>query len=102
MNNQELRDILIAELGIGELPEEAQNEVVAKLGDVILKSLTVTIFEKLPQEARTKFETVSASGNDEDIQFFLNENIPELHTLMETEVRRVLQSYREGDIIDDK
>lgn len=95
MNNQELRDILIKELGIGELPDEAQEEIVAKLGDVILKSLTVAIFEKLSNDARTEFERISEKGDHVLIQEFLEENIPDLHVLMEEEVKRTLQNFAE-------
>lgn len=95
MNNQELRDILIKELGIGELPEEAQEEIVTKLGDVILKSLTVAIFEKLSNDARIEFERISEKGDHVLIQEFLEENIPDLHALMEEEVKRTLQNFAE-------
>ncbi len=97
MNNNELRDILVAELGIGELPAEAQEEIVSKLGEIILKSVTVAIFEKLPQEARAEFETITASGDDERVQEFLAKNIPDMPALMEAEVKRVLLSFREGE-----
>lgn len=95
MSNPELRDILIKELGIGELPEEAQEEIVVKLGDVILKSLTVAIFEKLSNDARAEFERISAKNDHALIQEFLEENIPDMHTLMEEEVKRTLQNYAE-------
>lgn len=95
MNNQELREILIKELGIGGLPEEAQDEIVAKLGEVILKSLTVAIFEKLSGDARTEFERVSEKGDHALIQDFLEENIPDLHALMEEEVKKTLQNFAE-------
>ncbi|OHA79493.1 MAG: hypothetical protein A2747_00660 [Candidatus Yonathbacteria bacterium RIFCSPHIGHO2_01_FULL_44_41] len=97
MNNKELREILIKELGIDGLPEEAQDEIVAKLGEVILKSLTVAIFEKLSNGARTEFERISAKGDHAMIQEFLEENVPDLHTLMEEEVRRTLQSLAEKE-----
>ncbi len=95
MGNQELREILIKELGIGELPEEAQDEIVVKLGEVILKSLTVAIFEKLSAEARVEFEKIGAKGDHALIQEFLEENIPDMHLLMEEEVKKTLQNYAE-------
>ncbi len=97
MNNKELRNILIAELGIGELPEEAQDEIVSKLGEIILKSVTVAIFEKLPKDARAEFEAVTASGDSVAVQEFLAKNIPNLPALMEAGVKRVLLSFREGE-----
>ena len=98
MNDQKLRETLINELGIGELPEEAQNEIVSKLGEIILKSVTVAIFEKLPTEARAKFDIVSRSGDNESIQEFLTKNVPDMSTMMEAEVKRVLLSFREGEV----
>ena len=95
MKNQELRDILIKELGIGELPEEAQDEIVVKLGEVILKSLTIAICDKLSAEARVEFEKIGSKGDPALIQEFLEDNIPDMHTLMEEEVRRTLQNYAE-------
>lgn len=97
MNNTELRDVLVTELGIGELPIEAQNEIVSKLGEIILKSVTISILEKLPKGARDDFDRISISGDNGSIQKFLSENVPNMPALMEAEVKRVLQSYREGD-----
>ena len=93
MINHDLRDILIQELGIGSFPEEAQREVIAKLGDIILKSLTTKIFEKLPQKDRETFERISATGETDRIQEFLEMSVPNLHTLMEEEIKKTLQSY---------
>ena len=92
MNNQEIRDVLINELGIESLPEEAQNEVVAKVGDIILKSLTLAILDKLSIEARAEFEHISEKGDEVLIQEFLNDNVPNLSTLMEEEIRKTLRN----------
>lgn len=97
MKNQELREILIAELGIAELPDEAQDEIVGKLGEVILKSLTVAIFDKLSNEARTKFEKISEKGDHALIQEFLEENVPNMHSLMEEEVKKTLRNFAENE-----
>lgn len=93
MNNQELHDILIKELGISGLPKEAQDEIAGKLGEIILKSLTVAIFESLSSDAREEFENVSVHGDDVLIQEFLEKNVSNMHTLMENEVQKTLQNF---------
>lgn len=93
MNDKELRGILISELGISKLPKEAQDEVVGKLGEIILKSLTVAIFENLSEDAQREFEQISAIGDNNIIQEFLEENVPDLHALMEEEVRKTLKNF---------
>lgn len=93
MNNQELHDILIKELGISGLPKEAQDEIAGKLGEIILKSLTVAIFESLSSDAREEFEKISVHGDNALIQEFLEKNVPDMHTLMENEVKKTLQNF---------
>ena len=102
MNNNELRQILITELGIDGLPEEAQSEIVGKLGEVILKSLTVAIFEKLSNDARAEFEHIASKGDHDLIQEFLEESVPNMHELMEQEVRRTLQNFAANEGKEDK
>lgn len=97
MRNQELRSILLKELNIENLPEEAQDEVIAGIGDTILKSVTLKIFEELSTEDRKRFEAVSAQGDDDLIQQFLEMAVPNMHILMETEIKKTLQAYKEKE-----
>jgi len=96
MNNQELREVLIKELGIGGLPKEAQDEVVGKLGEIILKSVTVAIFERLPDDARKEFEDIGKKGDQDMMQEFLQRYIPDMSELMDEEVKRTLKNFSEG------
>lgn len=102
MNNQELHDILIKELGISGLPKEAQDEIAGKLGEIILKSLTVAIFESLSSDAREEFEKISVHGDDTLIQEFLEKNVSDMHTLMENEVRKTLQNFGGAKMEDEE
>jgi hypothetical protein len=95
MNNQELRDILIKELGIENLSGEAQDEIVAKIGEMVLKSLTASIFEKLTPSAKEEFNRISAAGNPAAIQGFLEENAPGIHEMMAEELKKTLASFKE-------
>lgn len=95
MNNNELRDILIKELDLGALPEEVQNDVLSRIGETVLMFLTTAIFERLPSEAHEEFEKISASGDNGLIKEFLERNIPDIHLLMETEVKKALVLYNE-------
>ena len=97
MSNHIIRDILIKELGIESYPEEIQDEVVVKLGEVILKDLTIKIFEKLPLQKKEEFERISAMGDDERIQEFLEHNIPDMNALIEEEVKNTLKTYTEKE-----
>ena len=102
INNQELHDILIKELGISGLPKEAQDEIAGKLGEIILKSLTAAIFESLSSDAREEFEKISVNGDNALIQEFLEKSVPDMHALMENEVRKTLQNFGGAELSEEE
>lgn len=97
MDHTELRGIIVKELGIEILPEQAQNEIVAKLGEIILKSVTVSIFERLSDDARAEFERITKEDEPELLQRFLDEHIPDMQGLMAEEVKKTLQTFAKRD-----
>lgn len=97
MPPNELRTILTKELGIGSLPEDMQGDILAKVGEFVLQSLTMVIFDKLSTPAREEFEKLSAKGDDTLIAEFLGEQIPEFHTLLTDEVKKAIELYKETD-----
>lgn len=97
MPPNELRTILMKELGIESFPDDMQNEILAKVGEFVLQSLTAVIFSKLSATAREEFEKISAKGDDAIIAEFLGEQIPDFHTLFTSEVKKALELYKETD-----
>lgn len=95
MNNQDIREVLLKELDLTGIPPEAQDQVISKLGEIILKSLVVTIYEHLLPEARKEFDIISASGNQTQIQEFLEQNIPRINELMETEISKTISAFKD-------
>ena len=94
--NEEIRDILIKELGIENLSGEAQDEIVGKIGETVLRSLTSTIFDRLTPAAKEEFNRISAAGNPAQIQEFLEENAPGIHQMMEQELKKTIQGFKEN------
>jgi len=102
MKNEALRETLVEELGIRELAKEAQDEILAKLGEIVLKSATATIFEKLSASERAEFEKISKAGNPKHIKSFLEHTIPDMPAIMEEEMKKTLESFRKGEqLIED-
>lgn len=97
MDNPELREIIVKELGIEILPPQAQDEIIGKLGEIILKSVTVAIYEKLSPEAREEFERIGKENDPELIQRFLDEHVPDMQGLMEEEVKRTLAGFKKRE-----
>lgn len=94
MSDQELRTLLAKELGIEHLAEAAQDEIIAKIGDVVLKSLTVSILETLPPDAQAEFEAIGAQGNPALIQEFLAKHAPNIELLLAEEMQKTIAGFK--------
>lgn len=95
MPPRELRTILINELGITSFPEDIQGEILAKVGEFVLRELTTVILSKLSTVSREEFEKLSADGDDTLVGEFLHEQIPDFNALLTAEVKKALELYKE-------
>lgn len=95
--NPEIKANLIKELNIGELPEAAQDQIIAQLGEIVLKATTVAILENLSPEKRAEFEALSEGEDPTKIQEFMTANVPNMQQLLEQELKKTLAQFKEGD-----
>lgn len=95
MDSNKLRELLIQEMDIGTLSKEAQADILSKVGETVLATLTTTIFEKLSENARNEFEKISVTGDHTLIQEFLDTNVPDLSTLVKEAIKKALNAYKE-------
>lgn len=98
MDSNKLRELLIQEMDIATLSKEAQNDILSKVGETVLTTLTTSIFEKLSESARDEFEKISVTGDHTLIQEFLDTNVPDLSTLVKEAIRKALNTYKEQAI----
>lgn len=85
MPTQIQRDLL-KELGIDQLPEERQEEVLTAMTEVLLKRLTLKVLEKLTEAQRQEFETLCAAQDQEKITKFFSDNVPNYEQLIQDEI----------------
>lgn len=83
------------ELELSDLTEEARSQIITKLGENILKRVTITVLDKLPENKRGEFETLSGGGDTQKMQEFMRANIPDVDTLVENEVRKNIEEFKE-------
>ncbi len=79
MNNKiknETVEKIIAELGLDGLPKDRQDDILAKIGELILKKIFVETIDKLNDTDRREFEKMLEKGETaENIENFLEEKI---------------------------
>lgn len=68
---------LAAELGIGDLPPEDQQRIIASFGEVVLKSATIAVLGKLSESKREEFGKLAEAGDSAALQAFLDREVPE-------------------------
>jgi galactose-1-phosphate uridylyltransferase len=78
INKTQIEQGLIEEMGLSDLPEEKQQELVSKMFEVVLKRIYVEANERLSEENRKALdEMISKDVQPEEVEKFLQEKIPD-------------------------
>lgn len=95
MNTQSqtnLRAQLIYDLGLSELPEEKQEELIVKMMEVVLKRIFVETVIRLDKDGQEKYATmIEKNRTPEEIESFVREKIPKYDEL----VMQITKEFRE-------
>jgi len=93
MPTQIEQDIL-KELGIDQLPQDRQEEVLSVMTEAILKRMMLRLLEPLSEDQRKQLEDISAAGDSAKVSEFLAANIPNYEVLMKEEVEKFKQDMK--------
>ena len=76
MTNKEtiLQQTIIEELGLQELPQEKKEELLVKIGEVVMKRIYLDTMERLEKEDQEKLIDIMEK-NPEGVEAFLKEKI---------------------------
>ena len=95
ITKEELIQIILKDLEIGHLPSDAQDKILEKLGENIIKRITLAVLENLPEEARPEFDAISESGNQEKLQEFFKLQIPNIEELLQKTIQFTINEFKE-------
>lgn len=73
--NTIMQQTIIEELGLAELPQEKQEELLVKIGEVVMKRIYLETMENLEKEDQEKLVDMMEK-NPDGIEAFLKEKIP--------------------------
>lgn len=94
VQQEELKNTLIDELGLSSLSDENKDVVISKFGEVLLKRVSAVTLEKLPEEARGEFEILSQGGDNDKMHNFLQAKIPGIEELIQQEIKEGVEEFR--------
>lgn len=95
INQEELRNTIIKELRIEQMPQEAQNMIIAKLGENIIKRISIAIFDRVPQERHSELDELSETQNQEGLRTLLNEYIPNVDSFVQEQVQKTITELKQ-------
>jgi len=94
MNNDEIKKMLSQDLGINHLPAEAQEQIITKLGENILKKITLETVTLLSEEARGEFDTLSQAQDNKKMTEFLKQQIPDFDNFVKKIVQQSVEDFK--------
>lgn len=95
ITQEELRQIILKDLEIGHLSSDDQDKILEKLGENIIKRITLAVLENLSESARSEFDVISQSGNQEKMQEFLKLQIPNIEELLQKTIQFTINEFKE-------
>lgn len=90
-----LKENIIKELAIDQLPPEKQQAVLASMTEAVLKRITIKVLETLPDDAKKDFEKVCASKDADQVTQFLKDRVPDYEELISKEIVGFKKEMRE-------
>lgn len=100
--NTILQKTIIEELGMQNIPQEQQEELLAKMGDVLFKRILLETLEVLDEEDQKIFgEMVDAKKSAEEVEEFLKskmENYDEFVKKVSDDFRKELTGMKEEEL----
>ncbi len=85
---------LIQELGLGDLPEDKQVELLTTMTESVLKRITIQILERLSEEEKKEFDEVRETNDPDKITGFLREKIKDYDEMAENTVKEFKEEMK--------
>ncbi|MDD3487546.1 MAG: hypothetical protein PHF35_04205 [Candidatus Moranbacteria bacterium] len=87
-----LKQSLVDELGLQDLPKEKQEEILVKMTEVLLKKIYLETFEKLGEKDREELaDMLDGEPEPEKVEAFLREKIEDYDGF----VKKVVEEFTE-------
>ena len=83
MDYAAILDQLALELGFGKLDLARKNELIAKMGEALLKRILLETFDRLGEGGTKEYdELIDRNGSQEEITAFLKGRIPDYEDML--------------------
>jgi len=95
VNQDKIKVEIMKDLGFDKLSEDKQDEILAKIGEIILKKMFIETVDRLGPEDAEKFKDMLKNGESvESIEEFLGAKIPDYDMIIGKIVEEVKEDIK--------
>ncbi len=87
MNNEEVKKILVQELGLGNLSDSEQAAMIEQIGQVLIQAVMLRVLPTLSETDAREFETLVAGQNPAAVFEFLGTKVPNFDQIVVEEIK---------------
>lgn len=93
MDQSQIQKTLLEELGLSDLPNDKQEQLIIKMTEVLLKRIFLETMEKLDDSGKDEYQKLVESGiaTPEQMEEFLKSRIGDYESL----VQKVVDEFKE-------
>jgi hypothetical protein len=91
-DENEIKNSMIADLGLTGLSQEKQDELLAKMIEVVMKRILLETIEKLDEKGREEYaRMIETQAAPEELEKFLKEKIPDYETM----IKKIVDDFKQ-------
>jgi len=90
----ELTKAIATDLGITNLPQEQQEQLISRFGEIALKAASLAVLEKLAEDKRMQFLQLAEAGDPLAVQEFLNREVPDHEKIAQAAVAAEVAEFK--------
>jgi len=93
-----IKDNLISQLGLDDLPQEKKIELMMKWGDIVQKDIIMRVLRELSEEDKAEMDKLLAAQgeNFEEIYKFLEGKMLNLDDIVKEEIEKFREEIKES------
>jgi hypothetical protein len=99
MDTKEQIKEMIKMLGIEDLSEPEQKDILLKLSEKAIILTIMQTIKEVPGDKNEEFDAVADSKDEEAIRNFLEKNVPDFQKIFDNNVRGVIEEYKKTKLI---
>ena len=92
--DEKLRQIIIQELSLTGVSDNVADDVITRLGGLIMQDVIMQVTHSLSDEKVIDFEKALETYNHDNVMMFLVENVPNLDDIVVESSKKMIEAYK--------